>query len=348
MNPIKKKSQSEPSILIILMGSLGDLIRGLSLVSHIKSTWPHSRVTWLVEPKWRDLTYLHPGIDRVIVFKRSKNVLGVWGLRKKLNQEHFDITLDLQRHFKSGFFSFLSGAKRRIGFNPQDSKELNWIFNNEYIARAGERIPKIRHYMKFTEHLGLDSPIEFDFGFSRLDFHKLLPKPLSNPGTPFIAVVLGSSWDSKDWCNQGYLDLITGILSSGNRRVVLLGDNSQAANAKKLLTQIQNDRLMDLVGKTSLIQLLAVLKTVKAAVGPDSGPGHMAAAVNTPYVTLFGPTSPQRAAPYNCEHLVVQPDLECLSCYKKKCPELDARCMKMISPEAVREKLDQALKTKIN
>jgi ADP-heptose:LPS heptosyltransferase len=99
------------------------------------------------------------------------------------------------------------------------------------------------------------------------------------------------------------------------------------------------------VGETSILELVAVLKAAVAGVGPDSGPGHLAAAVGTPYVSLFGPTSPMRAAPYNCEHLVVQSGISCVSCYKKKCPDLDRLCMRRISVEAVQEKLFVALET---
>ncbi len=79
-------------------------------------------------------------------------------LYKDLRQDRFDITLDLQRILKSGFFSLLSGAGRRIGFHRRNAKEFNWIFNNEHIAYFSDDLPKIRHYLKFTEYLGLPEP----------------------------------------------------------------------------------------------------------------------------------------------------------------------------------------------
>ena len=86
----------------------------------------------------------------------------------------------------------------------------------------------------------------------------------------------------------------------------------------------------------------AVAQRLRTAVGPDSGPGHLAAAVGTPYVTLFGPTSPQRTAPYGCEHLVVLAELDCMPCYQKRCPEQTKLCMHNISADAVLEKLARA------
>jgi lipopolysaccharide heptosyltransferase II len=338
-----KERPPHPSILIILMGSLGDVVRGLSLVSHIKNHLPESRVTWLVEPKWTELVGFHPQIDRMIVFNRHMGVQALWNLYKHLAQEHFDITLDLQRHLKSGFFSLLSRAKRRVGFNRRNAKEFNWLFNNEQIDYFSDELPKLHHYLKFTEYLGLPEPASLEFGFSSLDSKALAPSIVTEISDPFIAVVMGSSWESKDWLFEGYCGLVKNILSSGKRKVVLLGDRSKVIPALRLSEKIGSSELINLVGKTSLLELVAVLKAAAVGVGPDSGPGHLAAAVGTPYVSLFGPTSPSRTAPYGSEHLVIQSEVACAPCYKKECPGLDRLCMRLLSVEAVQEKVSEAL-----
>ncbi len=333
------------SILIILMGSLGDVTRGLCLASHIKNNLPKSQITWIVEPAWSELVNFHPQIDKMIVFNRSKNVFGLWDLYKNLSQDHFDIALDLQRHFKSGFFSLLSGAKRKIGFSRKNSKEFNWIFNNEHIENIDNELlfPKWRHYLKFTEYLGLPEPAFLDFGFSSLDVETDAHGIIMKISNPFIAVVIGTSWKSKEWFFQGYYELIKSILSSGSSGVVLLGDRSKTAYAASLCEKVDSHRLINLIGKTSLLELAAVLKAAEAGVGPDSGPAHLSASVGTPFVTLFGPTPSIRMAPYKCEHLVVKSDISCAPCYKKKCPDFDRRCMRLIDAEAIMEKLSDAL-----
>ena len=331
------------SILIVLMGSLGDVVRGLCLVSHIKNSLPKSTVTWLIEPKWAELVSFHPQIDKTIVFDRPRGVPAVWSLFKDLAQEHFDITLDLQRHLKSGFFSLLSGAKRRVGFNRYNAKEFNWLFNNEHIDYFSDELPKLRHYLEFTHYLGLSEPTSLEFGFSCFDAKSVAPTIISKLRIPFIAVVIGSSWESKDWFPDAYFRLVKNILSSGNGQVVLLGNHSVSNSALILSEKINSSGLINLAGKTSLLELVAVLKTAVAAVGPDSGPGHLAAAVGTPYVSLFGPTSPKRTAPYGSEHLVVQSTASCAPCYKKQCPGLGKLCMRLLSVEAVEQKLSEAL-----
>jgi heptosyltransferase-1 len=338
-----KNMPTSPSILIILMGSLGDVARGLCLVCHIKTNLPQSCITWLVEPKWAQLVRCHSQIDKVIVFQRAWRISALWRLYKDLNQEHFDITLDLQRILKSGFFSLLSGARRRIGFHRRNAKEFNWIFNNEHIGYHNETLSKIRHYLKFTEHLGLTEPDTLEFGFSFLYSIEASPRVLSNLKQPFVAVVLGASWESKGWFFEGYLELIRHILSTLKLQVVLLGDGSRKALAEDLSQRVNLPGLINLAGKTSLMELTAVLKKAAAGVGPDSGPGHLAAAVGTPFVSLFGPTSPKRTAPFGYEDLVVASSLSCAPCYQKRCPNHKNQCMYNIESSQVAEKLSKAL-----
>jgi lipopolysaccharide heptosyltransferase I len=333
------------SILIILMGSIGDVARGISLVSHLKAHLPKSRITWLVEPICAELVRLHPQIDKVVVFNRSWRLTAIRDLYNELRQNYFDITLDLQRHLKSGIFSLLSWGKRRIGFHRKNAKELNWVFNNEHIGYYPEELPKLEHYFKFTAYLGLPDPLDVDFGLSEFDAYQHLPPTISELQQPVVAVLLGSRWESKDWFVDAYRKLVQHILTIPDLRVVLIGDQSQRSNAHQICDNIPPAAIINLVGKTSLVELTAVLQSAQAAVGPDSGPGHLAAAVGTPYVTLFGPTSPQRTAPYGSRHLVVQTQLECIPCYKKRCPEHTKQCMRDIRVEDVIEKLSAALKT---
>ena len=218
----------------------------------------------------------------------------MWDLYQKLQKEHFDITLDLQRHLKSGFFSLLSGAKRRIGFHRKNAKELNWLFNNESIPYCDENLPKLGHYLKFTEHLGLPEPNRLDFGLNSLDVNKLVPPAVVAIQNSFIAVVMGSSWESKNWNFEGYGNLVQHIIKNQNRHVVLLGGSDQWTVAQKHIEKANSPNIINLTGN-SLIEMTAVLKAAAAAVGPDSGPGHLAAAVGTPYVTLFGPTPARQA-----------------------------------------------------
>jgi heptosyltransferase I len=332
------------SMLIVLMGSMGDVIRGLCLVAHLKSFLPGLHLTWLVEPQWAALVRFHPLVDRIIVFDRPQPISGVYRLWKALSEIHFDVTLDLQRHLKSGFFSKLSGAPRRIGFHRQNTKERNWLFNNEHIPFFPDSIPKLVHYLSFARYLGLPEPETLDFGFSRLTSTDA-PRSVQNLAPPLISIVMGSSWESKDWFFEGYRGLLTEILDTRKESVILLGDRSKEKEAARLSEQMASPRVLNLVGKTTLLELAATLKKSVVAVGPDSGPGHLSAAVGTPYVSLFGPTSPDRVVPYGCRHLVVAVDLDCAPCNQRRCSKKDRPCMKKITVNMVVEKIATARHT---
>jgi ADP-heptose:LPS heptosyltransferase len=329
------------------MGSLGDVARGLCLVNHIKTNLPLSRVTWLVESKWSELVGLNRQIDRMIIFKRAWRWSAIRGLFKDLRQDHYDITLDLQRIFKSGLISLFSGAKRRIGFHRRNAKEFNWVFNNEHIGYYSDGLPKIYHYLKFTEYLGLPEPENLDFGLSPLDPSEAAPELIGKINQPFIVVVLGSSWENKNWHAEGYAGLIQRILADLSFKVVLVGNGFPATLAATLTEKFKTPNVIDMVGQTSLGQLAALLKAAAAGVGPDSGPGHVATAVKTPFVTLFGPTSPQRTAPFGNHHLVVDAGSSCVLGYKKRYADRNKQCMNSIHPDAVMEKVSLALKEQV-
>lgn len=332
------------AVLVVLMGSLGDLVRGLCLPGEIKRNWPTAGITWLVEPSWRSLVENHPLIDEIMVFDRPRKAAAVVELRRRLRERRFDVTLDLQRHFKSGFFSLLSKAPHRVGVHPRNAKEFNWLFNNHHLPYFSPKRPKIDHYLEFITYLGGSVSSRPDFGLSAAaEAHRPEGLRAQLPGA-YVVIVMGSSWVSKDWTYEGYRGLVSRILDRQEYGVVLVGDGSQTGPAGQLETAVGSDRLLNLTGKTSLLELAAILRRAAAAAGPDSGPGHVSAAVGTPYVALFGPTDPDRVAPYRCEALVVRAGSECLGCYRKGCHHKGVNCMAAITPAMVMNKLDLALR----
>ncbi len=333
----------ERSVLIVLTGSLGDVVRGLPLVDAIKSAEPRTRISWLIEDKWQKVAALHPAIDQLIVFNRKQGLKGVLELIGKLRREKFDTVLDLQRHFKSGFFNLCAPAAERIGFHRRDSKEGNWLFNTRHIEYRGHTVSKVDHYLLFLDAIGVPRPAKLTFGFERLDAAGLAGQFSVTNGARRVALVLGSSWQSKDWFHTGYERLISLIKSSSDSEICLVGDNSQRALGDAL-ERVSGDRVLNFVGKTSLPELIGILHQCRAAAGPDSGPGHISAAVGTPYVTLFGPTDPLRVEPYGMGALSIQGDVGCAPCWRRTCPGLDKICMRSISAEQVFGRLEAYLR----
>lgn len=343
--PAAGEAARAPAILIVLLGSLGDVARGLALLAPLRARFPRARIAWLVEPKSAALVGMHPLVDEVILFRRSWRPRVLAETVAALRGRRFDVALDLQRIFKSGAFARVSGARLRIGFHPRDAKELNWLFNNEHIPACPPDYPKLRHYGKFCEALGAVLAATPTFGL--LPPADRLPAALDGLTRPFVAVALGSSWPSKDWTAAGYRRLIELVLDRLDLAVVLVGDAGQAGLGRALAAGSPPGRVVDLSGRTDLPALAAILAAAAAAVGPDCGAGHVAAAVGTPYVSLFGPTSAARTAPYGSLHLAVQGSAPCAPCMRRRCPEPGRPCMAGIDPEAVCARLATALRGRV-
>jgi len=318
-------------VLVVLMGSIGDVTRGLGMARPLRRAVPDGQLGWLVEPTSAPLVRLVPEIDSVIVFDRPRGFGAVPQVWRELRDFKPDVTLDLQRHFKSGFFTRLSGAPRRIGFHPANSKEGNWIFQTETIARADDTLSKLDHYGLFLERLRCPGSIDS----TPLD-RVVAVAPLERP---YVAVVLGSAWVSKDWFPAGYHGLLELIVRRGRHGVVLLGDAKRRALGDELVAAYPGEPIVNLAGSTTLPEVAAIMRGARAGVGPDSGPGHIAAAVGTRYVGIFGPTSPARTAPRGSELLAVSAPVGCAPCYRRRCPGLDTVCLRLVSPAAVWERL---------
>lgn len=325
--------------LIILLGALGDVVRGLAIVNALKSADPTCTITWLVEPASSGVVGLHRGIDEVIVFHRKEGLRGVLKLIKELRACTFDITLDMQRHLKSGFFSWLSRARRRIGFHPDDTKEWNWLFNTQYIEARGDSASKIEHYLSFLTVLGVPVPAEVDAGLSHITLDSIGNEWATTLARPYVGLILGSSRYSKDWPEEGYRGLLERCQIRGIETAVLLGDRSKGEMAQRLEKITSPVRIVNAVGKTSLEELVGIIHGAQVCVGPDSGPGHIAGALGVPHVTLFGPTPAGRNAPRGSAALSIVSAIGCSPCRRRVCPGLDKLCMRLMSPDAVLERL---------
>ncbi len=328
-------------ILIILHGSIGDVTRALVLANVIRRGFPKAALSWSIEPPSLPLIQNHPAIDEVIVFDRRRWWKDLWPFLRRIRARRFDLVIDLQRHLKSGFISRFSGAPNRLGFNRYDSKEFNWIFNNQFLPMLGDSVPKLEHYLQFARYLGLEPGLpEWNIRLDP-DEQATVDRLLAGITGDFAAIFVGSRWQSR----RLLPGQIAGCARILHRRfglaVVLLGgreDQKLAQEAEALMA----GEVLNLAGRTSLAQAVVVIDRAVLAIGPDTGLMHIAAAVGTPVVSLWGATSPVRAAPAGFDHLVVQGQAHCAPCYLKRCP-INQICMQSIDIEAIAAKVNIAL-----
>ena len=333
-------------ILLVLHGSIGDVTRALPLANLIHRGLPKAALVWAVEPPSLPLVEHHPAVDEVILFDRPRWWKQLGSFLRRIRSGHFDLVLDLQRHLKSGMISRWSGAPHRLGFHRRDCKELNWVFNNHHLPAFGNGLSKLDHYLKFAEYLGLVAqPLEWKLGLTQEE-QCGVERHLGNLGSGFAALFVGSRWESKGWFAAQVSSCASRIHERYGLDIVLLGSSSDAALAREAELSCAFG-ITNLVGHTSLKEAVGIIARARLAVGPDTGLMHIAVAVGTPVVSLWGATSPARSGPYGFEELVIRGKADCSPCYRKRCP-IGRICMQSIDVEAIMAKVKLALFRKRN
>ena len=328
-------------ILIVLHGSIGDVTRALPLATLVRAGFPQARLAWAVEPPALPLVQNYPGVDEVIVFDRRRWWKAFGPFLNEVRSRRFDLVLDLQRHFKSGFISRWSGAPHRVGFNRSDGKEFNWLFNNHFIPACGDDISKLDHYLKFAEYLGVSTrPVVWSFNLIA-DEEAAVDRHLAGVKGSFAVLFVGSRWESKQWFPKQLADCGNMIHERYGLDVVLLGAKGEEPLAEQAMSH-PGFSATNLVGLTSLREAIGIITRARVAVGPDTGLMHIAAAVGTPVVSLWGATSPRRNGPYGFEDLIIQGRAACVPCYRRHCP-IGRICMQSIFVEEIAGKIHQAL-----
>ena len=331
-------------ILIVLHGSVGDVTRAIPLANLVRKGFPQAFIAWAIEPASAPLVERHPAIDEVIVFGRADWRRSLWPFLRRIRAHRFDLALDLQRHLKSGLISWWSGAPARVGFHRRDAKELNWVFNNRHIPPAEAGTSKLADYLKFAELLGIEPhPIAWNFSLAA-DEAEQVGAIVDAVGAPFAAFYVGARWESKRWFPRETAKAAAEVHRRYGLEVVLLGGPEDVPFSQEVERHAAS-RLFDWTGRTTLREAIGILSRAKIAVGPDSGLMHLAAAVGTPVVSLWGATDPARTGPFGYERLLVEGRAACAPCYLRRCP-IGRVCMRSITSESVVEKAGEALSWK--
>jgi len=312
------------SILVVKLSSLGDLFHALPAVHNLK-VGLGAEIDWVTQREYSELVSCFDDVRRVIPFTRRGPSRKPLSFLKALRAERYDMVLDMQGLLKSGLITRLARAGRRIG--PSFQRECAWLF---YHAVAGKR-DKERHAVEenfdVVQFLGLDPmPPEFPVTFPVVE--------LEGNG-PHVAVIPSSRWVTKDWTPAGFAAAARYLRDERGARIYLMGGPGDAARCADI-SRMMGDGAINLAGKTSLVEMGSYLAAMDLLMANDSGPVHIAAAVGTPSLVLFGPTCPMRTGPYGDTHRIVRSrSLECRPCFMRDCPPGHHRCMADISADQV-------------
>ena len=320
------------TIVIVLLGAIGDVTRALPLLGRLRQGYPRARLCWAVEPASAPLLERHPALDTVLVFDRRRGARAFVPFLRSIRELRADLVLDLQRHLKSGVISRVSGARVRLGFDRRNAREGNWLFNTDHVPPMAHFSSKLQQFLAFGEWLGLPAtPVEFGLRLSGAEEVRV-DSLLAGVERPFVAGFVGSSCTARLWFPERTAAVADALAEKGIATVLVGGQGDVGYGAATV--QAARSPVVDLTGRTSLRDLIGIFGRAGAAFGPDSGPMHIAAAVGTPTVSLWGATSAERSAPWGNEARVINGVAECRPCYRKTCP-IGRVCMQAISADAV-------------
>lgn len=326
-------------ILIIRLSSLGDILLATPVIDRVRAAWPAAHVTFLVDRGYQDLVRTHPGLDAVVEFDAQgahRGPQGIAMLSEALRP--VELVIDLQHKVRSVLLSLLLRPARRLQLVKRGTTEVvRALLGQDSILRAPHQIER---YLAVLEGQAPPAPPDFTAR------PRLYPDPrwladaaarLPEAGGPYAALVLGARQRTKLWPARHW-EALGRMLRERGLRPVLVGDPANGVPAGPVAARLGGS--LPVFEDGSLGDLAGVLSRCRVVVSPDSGPGHMAAALGVPVVTLFGPTSPERWAPRGERAASLSLGLSCSPCSNHgsgACPLGTLECLEALPPERVAE-----------
>jgi lipopolysaccharide heptosyltransferase I len=289
-------------ILIIKPSALGDIVLALPALSALKRSFPDAIISWFVRPEFAPLLDGHPDLDEIILFDRkllskiwysAKSYTSFKILIKQLKAERFDLVFDFQGLFRTGYFGWMTGCKRRFG--PAGARELAHIFYTDKISQDASSIHLVDYYLKMAVAAGAQQgEAEFKLPEDAGAADKI-DKLLKSEGVngKYAVFVPGAAQANKRWPIERFAELAGKIGERFGLSIAATGSQGEREHIEAI-----GKRVVNLAGKTSVRELIPLMKRASLVVSNDTGPGHIAAALGVPMVMIFGPTNPARVCPY--------------------------------------------------
>jgi heptosyltransferase I len=326
--------------LVVRMSALGDIIHTLPAVCALRDSFPKAQIDWLVDQKWSGILEGNPGIDNVIAIDRSswRNVMS--GVRR-LRRTNYTTAVDFQSLYRSAILGWLSGAPQRVGFDANYSRESGAaLFYTRVVSPR--RAHKVEHNLELAEAMGArTSEIRFPLP-AVAEATQVVERILAAKGVgEYFVLSPGGGWGSKCWPPERYGELHRALRQKYGWRGVISfgpGERSLAETVRRSAGSPE-----PLVEMFDIKQLIALLRRAKFLVAGDTGPLHLASALGTPVVGLYGPTDPGRNGPYSSRDIVVRKARPEDTTYRRgKSP---SRAMLAITVEDVLNAVERRLKT---
>jgi lipopolysaccharide heptosyltransferase II len=344
---VYRDALSNFKILIIKLSSLGDIILSTAALRAIREKFSSDnfKISFLIGEESKDVLLRSPYIDELLVCdlkNKDKGLKGLWGIGHVLRKKNFDFVIDLQNSRASHILSYLSGCINRYGYN---NKKFAFLLNH-CIPDEKPSIDPVTHQFRILKMLGidlLDNRLElWPSPEDAKAVDELLNAQWLSEAQKIVGINISASkrWGTKNWPLENLICLCE-ELGLKDIRVVVTGTEQDLVFANTLVSSLRNTKIINACGKTSINELTVLIKRCHVFISADSSPLHIASAVGTPFIALFGPTDQRRHLPPGKNYIVINKELDCSPCYKTKC--LTRRCMVEIAPAEVLAAVEKLL-----
>jgi len=323
-------------ILFIKPSSLGDIVHAMPAFSAIRRAYPKARLSWLVKREWAGLVERIDGVDRV--WPVESTLKGWLSQVSLLRAEHFDLVVDLQGLFRSAAIGWLSGSPLLVGFT--NGREGSPWFYSRRVPVPQSEMHAVDRYLLVAKAVGAveSGTPEFRFRIPQTDHDevdRLLSRSGLTPGMSWVAMNVSARWPTKRWPAASFAEVADRLQQEGYGAVVMIGGPDERVDVAAVRAEMKTPAI-DLAGTTTVGLLPALLSKASVLITNDSGPMHIAAAVGTSVVALFGPTSAVRTGPYGVGHDVLTGKVPCSPCFSRTCHNtLPLECLRTVSPQQV-------------
>ena len=341
------------SILLVQLDHLGDALLTAAVLPDLRRRFPHARLEVLAAPWNREVFEASPQVDRVHLSRWNRFAGGwrpgwflatlAWGWRLR---RRFDVAIDVRGEFPQAALLWLTGARRRLGW---DCGGGGFLLTDRAAFLPGR--PEIESRLALLSLLGVKPGRRvssqrpwFDPGHeARLRVNRRLAT-LGDEQAPLVVLHVGGGSPAKRWPPAHWQELMGRLLVEYGARIVLIGSLSERTIARAVTGGRAWPQVLDYVGRLSLRETAALIEQADLLTGGDSGPAHLAAAVGTAAIVLFSGTNRVRQwRPWGRRVYIARHRVSCSPCHRRKCPLAGHPCMTELTPEAVMRKVQQVL-----
>jgi len=330
-------------VLMVKMSSMGDVVHALPAVTDLVKSRPDVIIDWVVEEAFVDIPQAHPGVNRVIPASIRRWRKSWWQsrqevsrFRQELNCQRYDVVVDAQGLIKSAVVARMANGPV-AGLDGRSAREgyASWLYQRKF------SVPRTTHAVQ-RQRLLMAGIFAYDLGALQLDYGVLTPEADSKQRIVFLH---GTTWASKHWPEQHWIELAKIAAEAGYEVVLAHGNAVELQRAERIAAATSTTRVLP---DCTLRQLMTEIGDSAGVVAVDTGLGHLAAALNVPLIGLYGATDPTLTGVHGSrQELIVSDHLPCIPCLKRICKftessdyaKIHPPCFQMATPEMVFEKL---------